>query len=276
MTQNPQEKIYWHGAFYVVAEAELIDYKDDILIENEHHLSKEALKIDVLVIKKNENVQIKKNIGRIFKGHNILEYKSPADSLTISDYHKINGYAYLYSAFNHVEINDITLTFVVSTLSPKLREYLVNARGFTLTEEEQGILYLEGDTFAVQIIEQQHLNSQNNVFLRNLQKDVEATELLKVIAAFDRQGKLDYKNRYLQAMVNINPKEFEEAIKMVADRQEVNDVLIRMMHEHGIAQKWATDMAIEIAKKMLRIGEPLEKISLITDLDIKTIETLQL
>ena len=69
-------KIYWHEAFYEALKLELHQYKDFLEFQHEHHLSKEALRIDVLVVKKNTDVQIKKNIGKIFKRHNIFEYKS--------------------------------------------------------------------------------------------------------------------------------------------------------------------------------------------------------
>ena len=66
-----QEKIYWHEAFYRALQLIFHDYKDFLQFENERLLSKEALKMDVLIIKKEKNVEIEKKIGKIFKAHNI-------------------------------------------------------------------------------------------------------------------------------------------------------------------------------------------------------------
>ena len=67
-------KILWHDAFYEALQIELNDYAYALSFEHEHKLSKEALSMDVLIIKKSPDVKILKNIGRIFKEHNIFEY----------------------------------------------------------------------------------------------------------------------------------------------------------------------------------------------------------
>ena len=74
MTENERGKIFWHEAFFEALQHELHQYKDYLKFENEHQLSKEALSMDVLVIKKEKGVRIEKNIGRIFREHNIFEY----------------------------------------------------------------------------------------------------------------------------------------------------------------------------------------------------------
>ncbi len=43
--------------------------------------------MDLLVIKKDRSIAITNQIGDIFRGHNILEYKSPDDGITIRDVH---------------------------------------------------------------------------------------------------------------------------------------------------------------------------------------------
>ncbi len=48
--------------------------------------------MDLLIIKKPANVQIENEIGHIFKKYNVVEYKSPDDSLSIDDFYKTTGY----------------------------------------------------------------------------------------------------------------------------------------------------------------------------------------
>ena len=69
-----QGKIYWHDAHHEALQLELYEYEDVLEFVKEHELSKEALRMDTLIIKKVKDVQIKKNIGQIFRGHNVVEY----------------------------------------------------------------------------------------------------------------------------------------------------------------------------------------------------------
>ena len=68
-------KIQWHPGFYAAAELELSDNQDDLLFQTEHNLSRKPLQIDLLIIKKKKNISIKNEIGAIFRGYNIIEYK---------------------------------------------------------------------------------------------------------------------------------------------------------------------------------------------------------
>ncbi|MDR2706716.1 MAG: hypothetical protein LBC02_13125, partial [Planctomycetaceae bacterium] len=67
----------WHPAFVEALQIELKEYQDVLTFESEHQLTAGPLKIDVLVIKKNEDIEIKKNIAQIFRQYNVIEYKSP-------------------------------------------------------------------------------------------------------------------------------------------------------------------------------------------------------
>ena len=85
------EKIQWHPAFDAALQIELGEEAKYLTFEPEHLLSKKPMQIDVLV-KNEKKVKIRKNIGRIFRQHNIIEYKSPEDHLNIDDFYKVYGY----------------------------------------------------------------------------------------------------------------------------------------------------------------------------------------
>lgn len=57
----------------------------------EYHLSKEPLRMDQLIIEKMADAPLKNEIGRMFRTYNVVEYKSPDDSLSISDCYKTIG-----------------------------------------------------------------------------------------------------------------------------------------------------------------------------------------
>ncbi|MDR1636953.1 MAG: hypothetical protein LBR93_06415 [Treponema sp.] len=52
------------------------------------------------IVKKAPELVIEKNIARIFKRINVLEYKSPEDYFSVYDFYKVLSYAYLYAALN--------------------------------------------------------------------------------------------------------------------------------------------------------------------------------
>ena len=84
--------LQWHPAFYAGIQIELEAEADLLLFENEHQLGTKPKEIDVLIVKKERDVSIRKNIGRIFRTHNIVEYKSPKDYLSVDDFYKVYGY----------------------------------------------------------------------------------------------------------------------------------------------------------------------------------------
>ena len=86
--KKSRELLQWHPAFYAGIQIELAGEREHLSFENEHHLGTRPKQIDVLIIKKDGDYQVQKNIGRIFRGHNIVEYKSPADSLNIDDFYR--------------------------------------------------------------------------------------------------------------------------------------------------------------------------------------------
>ena len=70
--------------------------------------------MDVLVLKKDPSVQLDFDITRIFKTHNIIEYKRNDDELTVDVYAKLMAYANLYKSqgvpADSISYGDITAT----------------------------------------------------------------------------------------------------------------------------------------------------------------------
>lgn len=81
----------------------------------------------MLVIKKAVSVQLANEIGDLFKGHNIIEYKSPEDSLDIDDFYKAGAYASLYKAYGEtvdsIKADDITVSIIRGAKPEKLFKY---------------------------------------------------------------------------------------------------------------------------------------------------------
>ncbi len=96
--EQEKRRLSWHPAFGAVLRIELEKELDLLEIVDERQLTKEPLQMDVLVVKKEKDIRLEKNIGRIFKSYNIIEYKSPEDYLSINDFYKVYAYACLYQS----------------------------------------------------------------------------------------------------------------------------------------------------------------------------------
>jgi hypothetical protein len=95
---DEKEKTQWHPPFCAAVKLELRANKKDLSFEDEHTLNTLPVRMDLLVIKKSPEAVMENEIGKIFRGHNIFEYKSPDDSLGIDAYVKTIGDACFYKA----------------------------------------------------------------------------------------------------------------------------------------------------------------------------------
>lgn len=73
--------IQWHPGFYGAAEIELIANKGQLEFQREYNLSKEPLRMDLLIIKKLFDVRIENEIGRIFKKYRFSDMQQPIQSM---------------------------------------------------------------------------------------------------------------------------------------------------------------------------------------------------
>ena len=147
--QKNEELRQWHPAFFAGIQIELEEESANLVFENEHQLGTKPKEIDVLIVKKQKDVPIKKNIGRIFRKYNIIEYKSPNDYLSIDDFYKVYGYACFYKSdtikANQIPVEELTITFVCRKYPRKLMQHLRKVQGLHIDRRDEGIYYMEGD-----------------------------------------------------------------------------------------------------------------------------------
>ena len=121
---NKKEPLQWHPAFCCAMRLALRD-EEGLEYIDEYSLTDKSLQIDLMIIKKSPTTIIHNQIGKLFKYHNIIEYKSPDDKLNINTFYKSMAYACLYqSSPTHKEPinpNDITVTLVRDSKPKKLR-----------------------------------------------------------------------------------------------------------------------------------------------------------
>jgi len=270
---DEQEKIYWHGAHFEALQLELHEYLDALSFKKEYELSKEALRMNTLIIKKTKDVEIAKNIGRIFRNHNIVEYKSETDNFTLWDYNKILGYAFIYSAFEKVQMSDITISISLTIYPREFIKTLEN-RSMAVKNSENGIYLIVGDIVPIQILESKNLSEEENLFLRNLRSNLSGADMQKTLETYKERKPLDDKNVFLDRLIKANPNAFMEAMNMFTEG--VKDIFLEGAEKYGwLENKFVDVKKIEqIAKKMLLRGLPVEDVAEDTGLSIDTINSI--
>ena len=157
--------LQWHPAFFAGIQIEFSEEKEKLTFENEHQLGTKPKQIDVLIIKKESETRLRKNIGRIFRKYNIIEYKSPEDYISIDDFYQVYGYACFFKAdtekVNEIKAEEITITFVCKRKPEKLIQHLQEERGFQLVEKD-GIYTIYGDFFPMQLLLTSELSKTEN------------------------------------------------------------------------------------------------------------------
>ena len=191
-------KIQWHPGFVAAMDLELAANRADLVYEKEYNLNTKPLEIDLLVIKKDKDVRTANEIGWIFRGYNILEYKSPDDSLDIDAFYKAGAYAGLYKAYGGVsderKADDITVSLIRESRPDGLFEYF-QRHNIRTTNPYRGIYYvLDAVLFPTQIIVSREMDRKSHTWLKALSgkmKKQDMKELLEKSEAikltFDRE-----------------------------------------------------------------------------------------
>lgn len=133
----------YHPQYTNTLHIELRENKDDLYFDEEFILNTGPLRIDLLIIKKNENAVIKSGLGAFFKKINIWEYKNPKDTLNVKEFNKGLAYLHLYiaSSSEKISLSDVTLTFLRYYKPRDLFKELEKA-GYKIEEYEPGIYHL--------------------------------------------------------------------------------------------------------------------------------------
>ena len=270
--KQSRDKVYWHLAFFEALQLELYQYLEALNFTYEHQLTKEALRIDVLVIKNERGIKIAKNIGRIFRLINLFEFKSEKDGLTVDDYNKVLGYAYIYASFHGIDISDITISFAVTIYPRDLMKYL-EKRGLTVTETESGIYFVEGEAFSIQILESKKLSAETNLFLKNLRSNLSKEEARRTVDAYKALKEFESKSAYIDRLINANKAVFKEVMEM--SDAVLQEMLVKAVaEERGWLEARDREKAREVARGLKADNVPLHIIVKNTRLSIHEVEAL--
>lgn len=209
-------KLQWHPAFVAALHIEFEDELDVIEIEAEHQLGKKPMQMDALIVKKAGDTPVRKNIGQIFRRYNIIEYKSPDDCLSINDFYKVYAYSCIYQSdtegVNEISPDELTITYVCNHYPRKMLKQLEHGRKLTITKKADGIYYLDGDEFPIQILITKELSKKDNYWLQSLRNNLKAgSEIEELAGRYESKKQNIYYQAVMDLIVRANQDEMEEA-----------------------------------------------------------------
>lgn len=236
-----EKLLQWHPAFFAAIQIELQKEASNLIFENEHHLGTKPRQIDILVIKKEVGKQIHKNIGRIFRKYNIIEYKSPTDYLSVDDYYKVYAYACLYKSDailqDSISIEEITISLICSKYPRKLIKHFKEDLGYQISQIEKGIYYIKGDRMPIQIILNHKLSKKENFWLRNLTDHLEnQKEVQTLITEYGKNKSNKLYRAVMNIIVNANKDKFKEVHMVCEALEELMKDELDAMREQGLQQ----------------------------------------
>jgi len=178
-------KIQWHPGFVAAMDLEFKENRSDLIFEKEYNLNTKPLEIDLLIIKKDPDVQMVNEIGKLFRGHNIIEYKSPDDHMDIDTFYKAGAYGCLYKAsgksVDERSAEDITITMIRDTKPEGLFWYFKEHR-IGVTNPYAGIYYIaDAILFPTQMIVGSELKQEDHIWLKALSDRVQKQEMKKLL-----------------------------------------------------------------------------------------------
>ena len=210
-------RIQWHPGFYGAAELEFLSNKGDLEFQREFNLSKEPIRIDLLIIKKLSDVRIENEIGHIFKKYNVAEYKNPDDALTIDDYYKTVGYACLYKGLgetvDQIPADELTISIFRESYPREMFQAMIKL-GMEIKEHFPGIYYISGKQvlFDTQVVVTKQLDREIHRTLHVLSKNVQEEDVRAFVEKAARMFEPGDRNNIdavLQVSVSANREIFE-------------------------------------------------------------------
>jgi len=255
-----ETRTQWHPAFCAAMRLELIENKADLDYNNEYNLNTKPIQMDLLVIKKSRDVEIKNEIGKIFRGHNIMEYKSPEDSLNVDTYVKVVGYACLYKASEvhagDIDLEDITLTLVREGKPRELLKWF-EKNDYEVREMYKGIYYVEKEgSFPIQVIVSGELSVENQKWLTALSNRLNPQDAERIVIQAEKLVQQDeklYANSVLRVAVEENKAMFYK-LRGESENMLFDSLKELMKEDLDEATRIGEEKGKEIGKEGLIIG----------------------
>ncbi len=229
-----EERTYWHPAFCGATEWELKLNRDDLHFDPDHTLSQTPIQMDMLVIKKNPSAVIENEIGKLFKQHNVFEFKGSGAGLSIDEYYKTIAYGCHYKSLgkyvDEIPAEELTLTMMREAYPRELFKVLEGS-GVVITEKYKGIYYLTGKVlFDTQVIVTGQVDGKKHPGLKILSRNAKEDDVRTFLQdAAQAKEPADYQN--IDAVLQVSVSENEELFRKIREDDRMCQALKELMKD---------------------------------------------
>ena len=272
-------KTQWHPAFVSAMKLELIEDAEYLDYTSEYNLNTKPLEMDLLIVKKEKDVEIKNEIGKIFRKHNIIEYKSPDDSMNLNTYMKVIAYACLYKAYevyvDDIKLDEITITMVREKKPIKLLCWF-EKNGYQVNEVFKGIYYVTKENhFSTQIIASKQLSKDNQKWLTLLNKDLDKSDAKRAVAQMELLTEGSNK-QHGDSVLQVAVQENEEIFNKIKEEGNMCEALRRLMEPEikEEVDKAVVQDRIDTVRNALKNGSSVEDISKVMGISLEEVEDI--
>lgn len=281
------KKTQWHPAFCCAVQLELKEDAQYLEYTSEYVLNTKPLQIDLLVIKKKSDIELKNEIGKIFRKYNICEYKSPDDSMNSNTFLKVLSYAYLYKTqekyVDEIALDEITITMVREQKPQKLFKWF-SSNGYIIRQKYAGIYYIEKEYhFLVQVIVSSELSKENQKWLTLLSRSLEREDAERALKQLYDLSEAE-QEKLGSAVLLVAEDENRELFEVVKEDENMCEFIRKFMapeiaeareeaKQEGRAEGRAEGIK-DIIMNSLRAGNSATDISRIMQIPIKEVEII--
>jgi len=279
----------FHPAFCEAMKQILGSDLDQIEYSDEYTLNTMPNRIDFLVSRKNTDKELASGLAKIFRKHNLIEYKSPGQTLGIGEYHLSMAYAYLYASYEKdISMEDITLSFIREGKPVTLMNYFISEE-FKITQYEEGIYHVRKENHVdMQVIVTKEIGWQYiwlKVLTDKLTKEDAEHLIIEASKVRDEQGKkrvrsildlvslLNKEKEWMErwngmgAFRDLFKEEFEEKDRKIQDLSEQLQSQSEQLQSKDTQLKTEkeenTKLRQEIAQLKKQLQEQMNKIAML-------------
>ena len=238
----------------------------------------------LVIIKKVKDLIIENPIGEIFRQYNVIEYKSPEDSITIDDFYKTIGYACLYKGYgetvNAVEAKELTISLFRHVYPGKLFDDLKTS-GAVIEVKYPGVYYISGIiNIPVQIIAVSELDDESFSALRVLTRNAKEKDVKRFISeSIDIDSVMDKQDvdAVLQVSVSANTDLYEKIRRETTMCEALREL---MKDEIQADVDKAVEKAVDKTERETRIktrfedGMPIDQIAKKSNVSIEVVNAV--
>lgn len=234
-----ENDIYIQDEFGRQIETHKYKYGDLVHISTEVEIGEVPPRTDFVILVEDEQIEWEKEIFRIFRKINILEYKNPHDALNRRVIRKVCGYANLYIGVaehgGERPEDQVTVSIFRASKNPELFEAM-EKDGTLVRGEIPGIYHVKGYTnLPFQIIITGELEGEEYAVYRALTDKADEADVVRIIEIVGRETEDAVREHYRILLLLVaarNPQLMETIRKGDAmSQEEMENVLMEIMKD---------------------------------------------